>query len=164
LKVSDLARLNPGGHVSSARVAAVTNFVNLGTLTGSCAPSRSIRPRVSRAAPARAADFELGFRIDFYLKPGAQREVQAASVGESSTKGNSAGAPRTTAGDLDLQGDVTGIGAYPAVRRLSTVMKVYGRDERVLSLEGLEVAKRAAGRLKDLVDVAELREIRRLQA
>ena len=69
---------------------------------------------------------------------------------------------RSTAGDLDLLGEVTGIGGYPAVARLSVVMSVYDRDVRVLSLDGLERAKRAAGRLKDLADLAEIREIRRL--
>jgi hypothetical protein len=68
---------------------------------------------------------------------------------------------RSSAGDLDLLGDVTGIGGYPAVRRMSVLMPVYGRDVRVLGLDGLERAKRAAGRLKDLVDLAEIREIRR---
>jgi hypothetical protein len=61
-------------------------------------------------------------------------------------------------------GEVTGIGAYPAVRRLSVVMNIYERDVRVLSLDGLERAKRAAGRLKDLADLAEIREIRKLSA
>ena len=69
---------------------------------------------------------------------------------------------RSTAGDLDLLGEVTGIGAFPAVARLSSVMEVYGRDVRVLTLDGLERAKIAAGRLKDLADLAEIREIRRL--
>lgn len=69
---------------------------------------------------------------------------------------------RTSAGDLDLLGEVTGIGGYPAAKRLSVVMSVYGRDVRVLSLDGLERAKRAAGRLKDLADIAEILEIKRL--
>jgi hypothetical protein len=69
---------------------------------------------------------------------------------------------QSSAGDLDLMGEVTGIGGYPAVKRLSTVMRVYDRDVRVLSLDGLERAKRAAGRLKDLADLAEIQEIRRL--
>ncbi|HKE85535.1 MAG TPA: hypothetical protein VKB50_17355 [Vicinamibacterales bacterium] len=69
---------------------------------------------------------------------------------------------QSKAGDLDLLGEITGIGAYPAVRRLSTVMRVYDRDVRVLSLDGLERAKLAVGRLKDLADLAEIREIKRL--
>ena len=70
---------------------------------------------------------------------------------------------RSTAGDVDLIGEVTGVGGYREVRRLSVVMTVYEQPIRVLSLDGLERAKRAAGRLKDLADLAEIREIRRLQ-
>jgi hypothetical protein len=69
---------------------------------------------------------------------------------------------RSKAGDLDLLGEVTGIGQYPAVARLSVMMTVYDHELQVLSLDGLERAKRAAGRLKDLADIAEIREIRRL--
>lgn len=69
---------------------------------------------------------------------------------------------RSTAGDLDLLGEVTEIGRYPEVSRLSVPMAVYGAEVRVLSLDGLERAKRAAGRLKDLVDLAEIREIKRM--
>ena len=70
---------------------------------------------------------------------------------------------RSSAGDVDLLGELTGIGGYAAVQRLSVVMKVYERDVRVLDLDGLERAKRAAGRLKDLSDLAEIREIRKLR-
>lgn len=69
---------------------------------------------------------------------------------------------QTSAGDLDLLGEITGVGGYTEVRRMSVVMSVYGHDERVLSLDGLERAKRAAGRLKDLADLAEILEIKRL--
>ena len=65
-------------------------------------------------------------------------------------------------GDLDLLGEVTGIGAFAAVKRLSLTIRVYDHDIRVLSLDGLEQAKRAAGRLTDLADLAEIQEIRRL--
>lgn len=64
--------------------------------------------------------------------------------------------------DLDPFGELTGIGAYPTVARLSVTMPVYDRDVQVLSLDGLERAKRAAGRLEDLADLAEIQEIRRL--
>lgn len=67
----------------------------------------------------------------------------------------------SSAGDIDLLGEISGIGGFPAAQRLSVVMPVYGRDIRVLSLDGLERAKRAAGRLKDLADLAEIRELRR---
>lgn len=68
---------------------------------------------------------------------------------------------QSSAGDLDLLGEVTGLGAFPVVRRLSVVRRIYDRDVNVLSLEGLERAKRAAGRLKDLVDLEEILELRR---
>ena len=69
----------------------------------------------------------------------------------------------STAGDIDLLGELPGLGAFPVVRRLSESMAIYGRDVHVLSLEGLERAKRAAGRLKDLADLAEIIEIRKRQ-
>ena len=69
---------------------------------------------------------------------------------------------QSSSGDVDLLGAVTGIGAFAAVKRLSVVMRVYDRDVRVLSLDGVERAKRATGRLKDLADLAEIQEIRRL--
>jgi hypothetical protein len=69
---------------------------------------------------------------------------------------------KSKAGDLDLLGEVTGIGQYPAVARLAVIMRVYDHELHVLGLDGLERAKRAAGRLKDLADLAEIQEIRRL--
>jgi hypothetical protein len=68
---------------------------------------------------------------------------------------------QSSAGDLDLLGEVTGVGSFAVVRRMSVAMRVYDRDVRVLSLDGLERAKRATGRLKDLVDLEEILEIRR---
>jgi hypothetical protein len=65
------------------------------------------------------------------------------------------------AGDIDLLGEVTGLGGFPVVSRVSDWMEIYGMQVRVLSLDGLERAKRATGRLKDLADLAEILEIRR---
>jgi len=67
----------------------------------------------------------------------------------------------TSAGDIDLFGEVAGIGTFRVVARLSDQMEIYDRSVRVLSLEGLEKAKRAAGRLRDLADLAEILELRR---
>jgi hypothetical protein len=68
---------------------------------------------------------------------------------------------QSSAGDLNLRAEVSGPGSFTVVQRLSVVMSIYERDVNVLSLEGLERAKRAAGRLKDLVDLEEILEIRR---
>jgi hypothetical protein len=70
----------------------------------------------------------------------------------------------STAGDIDLLGEILGVGGYAAALRLSVTMAVYDRTVRVLSLDGLERAKRAVGRLKDLADLAEIVEIRKRQA
>lgn len=40
-------------------------------------------------------------------------------------------------------------------------MEVYGNRVLVMSLTALEQAKRAAGRLKDITDLAEIQDIRR---
>jgi hypothetical protein len=69
----------------------------------------------------------------------------------------------SSAGDVDLLGEISGLGGFPVVRRLSVPMTVYDRSVRVLGLEGLERAKRAAGRIKDLADLAEILELRKRQ-
>ncbi len=67
----------------------------------------------------------------------------------------------TTDGDIDLLGEVSGLGYYDVAARLSSEMEVYGRLVKVLSFDGLERAKRAAGRLKDVMDLADIIELRR---
>jgi hypothetical protein len=62
----------------------------------------------------------------------------------------------TNFGDLDLLGEVTGLGSYREVRAVSVEMEAFGRKVFVLGLEGLIRAKRAAGRGKDLLLVPEL--------
>lgn len=68
------------------------------------------------------------------------------------------------AGDLDILGDVPGLGDFAAVRAYSSSLELYGYAVDVLSLEGLERAKRAAGRLKDVLDLAEIAELRKLNS
>lgn len=67
----------------------------------------------------------------------------------------------TSVGDIDLLGELLGIGGFALIERFATSMTVYEREVQVLSLDGLERAKRAAGRLKDLVDLSEILELRR---
>ena len=67
----------------------------------------------------------------------------------------------TTTGPLDLLGEVSGLGPYDVVVRLSSELTIYERPVKVLTLEGLERAKRAAGRRKDLMDLADIVELRR---
>jgi len=62
----------------------------------------------------------------------------------------------TDLGDIDLLGEVAGIGMYPAVLASSIALEIFGYTCRVLSLEGLIRAKRAAGRPRDLAALPEL--------
>lgn len=68
---------------------------------------------------------------------------------------------KTDLGDIDVLGEVIGLGGYDAVAMLASEQDVAGLRLAVLSLEGLERAKRAAGRVKDLVDLEEIAEIKR---
>jgi predicted nucleotidyltransferase len=68
---------------------------------------------------------------------------------------------QTSIGDIDLLGEITGIGRYPEVVADTTEMDLYGQRVLVMSLDGLERAKRASGRMKDLADLAEILEIRK---
>lgn len=64
-------------------------------------------------------------------------------------------------GDIDLLGEVAGVGGYEQTAADAVLMEVYGHSIRVMSLPALERAKRAAGRLKDLADLEEIAELRR---
>ncbi len=55
----------------------------------------------------------------------------------------------TTLGDVDLLGEVKGIGDYPKVVTNSLEIDLDGSTARILSVSALIVAKRAAGRPKD---------------
>lgn len=67
----------------------------------------------------------------------------------------------TDAGDLDLLGEVPGLGQFPSVAAVASEVEVYGFPVKVLTLEGLERAKVAAGRTKDLLDLETIRSLRR---
>ena len=67
----------------------------------------------------------------------------------------------TDLGDLDVLGEMTGVGGYEETLSLSSDLDLYGTAAHVLSLDGLARAKRAAGRAKDLLDLAEIEEIRK---
>ncbi len=67
----------------------------------------------------------------------------------------------TTAGKLDLLSNLDGLGAYPEFASRCVIHELYDLPIRVLSLEDLIAAKRAAGRPKDLAVLHELAEILR---
>ena len=67
----------------------------------------------------------------------------------------------TDFGDLDLLCEVTGVGGYRDMIHEAIWMDIYGQRVAVMGLGSLERAKRSAGRLKDLADLAEIEEIKR---
>jgi len=66
----------------------------------------------------------------------------------------------TDIGDIDLLGEVAGVGTYLEVEKSSVIFELYERDVRVLSIDALINAKRAAGRTKDLLVLPELEALR----
>jgi hypothetical protein len=62
----------------------------------------------------------------------------------------------TDLGDLDLLGEMSGVGGYDQVRPSSVNKTLFGVECAVLSLPDLIAAKRAAGRTKDLEALVEL--------
>lgn len=68
----------------------------------------------------------------------------------------------TALGDIDLLGEVTGIGDFSAVAAASMMVELFGHDYSVLTLDALIISKRAAGRPKDLQVLPELEALREI--
>ena len=69
----------------------------------------------------------------------------------------------TDVGDLDLLGEVRGVGHYEDVVAGSLTVELYGYRFAVLDIGKLILAKRAAGRSKDLIALPELEAIQEAQ-
>jgi hypothetical protein len=63
----------------------------------------------------------------------------------------------TDEGDLDLLGEVTGLGTYDDIAPRALEIELFGAPVLVLALDDLIRSKAAAGRAKDLVDLEALR-------
>src|SRR5262249_5223588 len=68
----------------------------------------------------------------------------------------------TTGGDIDFLGQVAGVGGYDQVLAQSEEKVIFGLTLRVLSLDGLIAAKKAANRPKDRNHLLELEELKKL--
>ena len=69
----------------------------------------------------------------------------------------------TDDGDIDLLGEVTGLGNYNDIALRAVEIELYDTRVRLLSLEDLIVSKAAAGCAKDLVDLEALRVIAKIR-
>ncbi len=67
----------------------------------------------------------------------------------------------TDAGSIDFLGEVAGIGGFREAIEGAMDANMLGISFKILSLDWLERSKRSAGRAKDLLDLAEIAEIRR---
>jgi predicted nucleotidyltransferase len=65
----------------------------------------------------------------------------------------------TDEGDLDLLGEVTGLGSYDDIALRATEIDLHGTKVKLLALDDLIRSKAAAGRAKDLIDLEALRVI-----
>ena len=70
----------------------------------------------------------------------------------------------TDIGDLDLLGEIRGVGAYEDVLEGSLDYDLFGHHFSVIDISKLVIAKRAAGRPKDLLALPELEAIQEAQA
>ena len=70
---------------------------------------------------------------------------------------------QTDVGDIDVFGEISGVGQFPDLARDAIPMELYGRTFRVASLDALIRSKRAAGRPKDLNALPELEALKELE-
>lgn len=65
----------------------------------------------------------------------------------------------TDDGDIDLMGEVVGLGNYNDIALAAVEVSLHGASVKILSLDDLLRSKAAAGRAKDLVDLEALRQL-----
>jgi predicted nucleotidyltransferase len=69
----------------------------------------------------------------------------------------------TDLGEVDFLGEMSGIGGYEKVVAQSEERDLYGLKVRVLTIEGLLIAKKTAGRRKDQGHILELEELKKMR-
>ncbi len=126
----------------------------------------------AHGAPRTTLDLDVAYRR---TRDNLDRLVQALAESRPYPRGAPPGLPfrwdantlrnglnftlTTTAGDLDILGEVTGGGTYEDLVHHTVRMDLFGAQCLVLDLEKLIQVKRAAGRPKDYEAIAELEVI-----
>lgn len=70
---------------------------------------------------------------------------------------------QTDFGDIDLLGELSGVGQYRELAIDAVSLEVFGMQVRVASLDALIRSKRAAGRPKDLLALRELEAVKQMR-
>ncbi|HXB19888.1 MAG TPA: hypothetical protein VNV88_00835 [Candidatus Solibacter sp.] len=70
---------------------------------------------------------------------------------------------QTDLGDIDLLGDLSGLGQFLEVARDAVLIPLFGGSYRMASLDAIIRSKRAAGRAKDLNALPELEALKQLR-
>lgn len=70
---------------------------------------------------------------------------------------------QTDLGDIDLLGELSGLGSFPEIMRDAVTVQVYDITCRIASLDALIRSKRAAARPKDFNVLPELEALRDMQ-
>jgi len=78
---------------------------------------------------------------------------------ESSLRNGTVFTLTTDLGTIDLLAEVSGLGSFEQVQVESATVEAFGRTVRTLDLKSLILAKRAAGREKDLRTLPELESL-----
>jgi len=65
----------------------------------------------------------------------------------------------TDVGDIDLFGEVTGLGSYNEVMKFSEIMEIYGIKCNVLTIDGIIKSKKPLKRPKDISVIKEMEAI-----
>jgi len=68
----------------------------------------------------------------------------------------------TDEGELDLLGEVTGVGGYTDLVMQALTAEAFGVEVRIMALADLIRSKAAAGRPKDLLDLEALKAVAKL--
>lgn len=125
-----------------------------GTLYGSALPTRDLDVCYSRAsANLQKIATSLG-TVNARLR-NAPRNLPFLLEAETLLKGLNFTFV-TDVGDLDLLGEVRGIGLYDEALDEASSFQVLGYEFKVIALDKLILSKRAAGRPKDMIAVVEL--------
>jgi predicted nucleotidyltransferase len=106
----------------------------------------NLRRLVKALAPAHPRPRDFPNELPFLWEEATLRNVSLLTL-------------RTDLGEIDLLGEVTGLGTYDEVKARSIVVEAFGRRVSTLDLRSLIEAKRAAGRDKDIAALPELESL-----